>query len=72
MRSPVQNASGLQDDTNRAGQMRDIVTRLGALPAAIIIGSHYIEDNLGSKSNPDSYKKFLDSWDQDGDKSNVL
>lgn len=69
--SSVQRASGLEHGVTRA-EMRDVVTRLGALPAAITIGSHYVKDNIGSKWNPDSYRKFLDSWDQGGGKSSIL
>ena len=72
IRSSVQHTSGFKHNSVREIQMRDIAARLGGLPASIIIGSHYIKDNLGSKWNPDSYKKFLDSWDQDGRKSNIL
>lgn len=63
--SSVQHASGLEHGV----EMRDVVTRLGALPAAIIIGSHYVKENIGSKWNPDSDRRFLDSWDQGGGKS---
>ncbi|KAL8729216.1 MAG: hypothetical protein Q9181_005069 [Wetmoreana brouardii] len=62
---------GNRDDVNRA-RMRGIASRLGGLPAAIIIGSQYMRDNLGSKWNPDCYKNFLDLWDQHDGKLNIL
>lgn len=69
--SSVQHASNLEHGVRRR-ETRDVVARLGALPVAIIIGSHYIKDNIGSTRNPDNYRKFLDSWDQGGGKSSVL
>ncbi len=72
IRSSVQHTSSLAPDSVRAVEMSDIATRLGGLPAAIIISSHYIEDNLGSKRNPDRYKRFLESWNQDGRKIDIL
>ena len=53
-------------------QMRDIATCLGALPAALAMGSHYMKDNLASKWNADGYKEFLDLWTQDDGKRHVL
>ena len=67
-----EQASVLKHDTTRKAQMNEIVTRLGALPAAIIIGSHYVKDKLGSNWDPASYQKFLDLWNQDRGKSKIL
>ena len=72
LRSSVQYTTSLNYKSNRADQMIDIATCLGGLPAAIIIGSHYITDNLGSKWDPDRYNRFLDSWCQNDGKSNIL
>ena len=56
-----------EGEVARKVQMQKIAARLGALPAAIILGSHYMKDSLGSKWNVDSFQEFLDLWDQDGD-----
>ena len=61
------NPSVLEGQVSRKVQMQKIAARLGALPAAIILGSHYMKDSLGSKWNIDSFQEFLDLWDQDGD-----
>ncbi len=70
--SNKEHTSSLEHETSAEAQMRDIAIRLGTLPAAIIIGSHYIKDNLGLNLNPGSYNKFLDSWSQDGGKDSIL
>lgn len=56
----------LEGETTRKVQMQKVATRLGALPAAIILGSHYIKDSLGSKWNVDRFQEFLELWDSDG------
>ena len=70
--SCVQQLSSLEHDSESRAQMVELVTRLGTLPAAIVLGSHYIKDNLGSTWNPSSCKLFLDKWDQDSSKSHIL
>ena len=70
--SPGEDASRSENDSQRELQTREIATRLGALPAAIVVGAHYIQDNFGSRWNRDSYQKFLDAWSQDGGNSNIL
>ena len=59
--------SVLEGEAARKVQMQKVATRLGALPAAIILGSHYMKDRLGSKWNVDSFQEFLELWDQDSD-----
>ena len=58
-------------DSDRA-KLKDVAKRLGSVPAAITMGSHYIKDNLGSTWNPESYDKFLGTWDQDSTRGNIL
>ena len=70
--SSTRQINGLECNDSRREQAMIIVDRLGTLPAAITMGSHYIRDNLGSKWNPYSYKRFLDSWDQDDGKAKIL
>lgn len=68
----IQHISSLRRDDSDKAKMRDVATRLGALPAAITIGSHYIKDNFGLRWSPDSYENFLSSWDQDYDRGHIL
>ena len=68
----VRDGSSIDAQDDDAIKMNDVVTRLGAVPAAIIMGSHYIKDNLGSKWNPESYDKFLHMWNQESTRGNIL
>lgn len=53
-------------------QMENVAKCLGALPAAIATGSHYMKDSLGSRWDPDSYGKFVWSWNHDDGKRSIL
>ena len=70
--SSALDTSRSKNDTINESQIEDIATRLGALPAAIVIGSHYLQDKLGSKWNSDCYQRFLDSWDQESGKNQIM
>ena len=43
--------------------MANVVNRLGAIPAAIIIASHYAKDHFGSTESPRSFERLLHDWD---------
>ena len=70
--SRVRDGIRLDIQDSDTAKMSDVATRLGAVPAAITMGSHYIRDNLGSRWNPESYSKFLDMWNQDSTRGNIL
>lgn len=53
-------------------QVEDVATCLGGLPAAIVMGSHYLKDHLGSRRSLDGYGKLLESWKRDDGKRSIL
>ena len=61
------STANLEGEAARNFQMQQVATRLGALPGAIILGSHYMKDSLGLNRNVDSFQEFLELWDQDSD-----
>ena len=74
----VRRQSSLDHDPNpeeldaRATTMRRVVTHLGGVPAAVIMGSHYMKDILGSRGDLDGYKGFLRSWADHNSKCGIL
>ncbi|KAL8698344.1 MAG: hypothetical protein Q9201_006624 [Fulgogasparrea decipioides] len=70
--SSSQHDPSFENNVVNRARMGNVASRLGGLPAAITNGLHYMRDNLDSKWDPDCYKKFLDLWDQDDGKRNIL
>ncbi|KAL8856062.1 MAG: hypothetical protein Q9178_007318 [Gyalolechia marmorata] len=70
--------SSLDHDLNpeeldaRETTMRSVVTHLGGVPAAVIMGSHYMKDILGSRGDLDDYKRFLLLWADHKSKCDIL
>ncbi|KAL8711670.1 MAG: hypothetical protein Q9225_007083 [Loekoesia sp. 1 TL-2023] len=70
--APAQNATSPGPNDQNAAPLEDIATRLGGLPAAITMGAQYMTDILGAKWDPQGYQKFLERWDHDDGRINIL
>ena len=76
----VQDGHSIDTQDSDTAKMNAVATRLGAVPAAITMGSHYIKDNFGlkwssesyDKWNSKNYDKFLDTWNEDNTRGNIL
>ena len=51
--------------------LSNIASNLGDLPAPIVSGSHYLMDNLASRS-PYALKSYLDKWNSPADRRQIL
>lgn len=71
-RAAIERSSRVEHDDARTAQLQKVAKCLGALPAAIAMGSYYMKDALGFRWKTQDYREFLDSWNQDKGKRKIL
>ena len=65
------NADTAASSSADAEFLSNVASNLGDLPAALVSGSHYLLDNLASRS-PNALKSYLQKWDSPTDRRQIL